>query len=305
MPFPLFRKLLADLKGMGTSSLYFIGEGESLLHDGILDFIALAKQSGLRVTLLSNALLLDETMAKGLIEARLDILQVSCWASTPEEYAANTPGTDIKNFDQLVKNLTYLAHLKARHHATKPMVVLHRPLSRRNFRDFDAMVQLAQRLGCDRVSFGALNSPKGELSEISLSPAEEREVCQALEQLHRREKSLFPRRSLKQILERYQTGEAVWEKIPCHVGWYHTRIKPDGTVIPCHRCDLVMGHLREQSLPEIWNGPAYRAFRRRTSTTAGLAALQASCDCGFCCFTDHNLRVHRYLSWLPAPWRRA
>lgn len=62
------------------------------------------------------ALLLDETMAKGLIEARLDILQVSCWASTPEEYAANTPGTDTKNFDQLVKNLTYLAHLKARRH---------------------------------------------------------------------------------------------------------------------------------------------------------------------------------------------
>lgn len=73
MPFPLFRKLLADLKGMGTSSLYFIGEEESLLHDNILDFIALAKQSGLRVTLLSNALLLDETMAQGLIEARLDI----------------------------------------------------------------------------------------------------------------------------------------------------------------------------------------------------------------------------------------
>ena len=77
----------------------------------------------------------------------------------------------------------------------------------------------------------------------------------------------------------------------------------DGTVLPCGDCNLVMGNLYDNSLEEIWNGPAYRAFRRQTWTRAGLRALGRQCDCAFCCHVLDNARVHRFFKWV-APFCR-
>ena len=71
-------------------------------------------------------------------------------------------------------------------------------------------------------------------------------------------------------------------KTPRYIGWLHAYLKVDGTVLPCGDCDLVMGNLNDHSLQEIWNGPAFRAFRRQTLTRAGLRALDRQCDCAFC-----------------------
>jgi MoaA/NifB/PqqE/SkfB family radical SAM enzyme len=138
----------------------------------------------------------------------------------------------------------------------------------------------------------------GELAEYALTPEEEKFLCHSLIQIKKRLNSLPMKHNIDETLRRYRIGEAVWDKFPCYVAWFHTRIKVDGTVFPCGQCNLPLGSLLENSFREIWNGPAYRIFRRQALTRKGLASLSQHCHCEFCCFVEDNARVHGFFRWL-------
>jgi hypothetical protein len=62
---------------------------------------------------------------------------------------------------------------------------------------------------------------------------------------------------------------------------------------------VALGDLKTQSLAEIWNGRAVRAFRRQARNRDGLAGLAArTCDCTFCPYVEDNARVHAKARWL-------
>jgi radical SAM protein with 4Fe4S-binding SPASM domain len=67
------------------------------------------------------------------------------------------------------------------------------------------------------------------------------------------------------LLERFL--ETVRRRYPhfCSMASSYLKVTPDGTVYPCCHApaELNMGNVHEQSLSAIWNGPAYRQFRRR------------------------------------------
>jgi MoaA/NifB/PqqE/SkfB family radical SAM enzyme len=108
---------------------------------------------------------------------------------------------------------------------------------------------------------------------------------------------IFPSYSIDPLLRRLEVGEAVWEKMPCYMGWITAELKMDGTVIPCCSCNLPMGNINENSMADIWNSPAYQVFCRQTVTRAGLTAMSRRCDCAYCSYTD-NGRVHRIFKWI-------
>jgi len=56
----------------------------------------------------------------------------------------------------------------------------------------------------------------------------------------------------------YATAGAV----PCHQPWTTTMVHEDGDVVPCCRSDSIMGSLKRDSFPSIWNGSAYMKLRR-------------------------------------------
>jgi radical SAM protein with 4Fe4S-binding SPASM domain len=53
---------------------------------------------------------------------------------------------------------------------------------------------------------------------------------------------------------------------PCEVPWATAAITANGDVMACCVPGTVIGNLNEQSLAEIWNGPAFAAFRSRVNT---------------------------------------
>ena len=132
-----------------------------------------------------------------------------------------------------------------------------------------------------------------QLSDLALSPEEEEHVLRALVRMARRLSSLGIGHNIDSTELRYRIGEAVWQSVPCYIGWHHVRIKVDGTVLPCQPCSLSMGNLNEQSLQTIWNGRALKDFRQQAVTRKGLAELGEHCDCGFCCYLEHNRRIHK------------
>ena len=63
-----------------------MGLGEPLLHPRFLDMVRAAKQRGLRAEVTTNALLLDDAVAAGLLEAGLDQLVVSIDGASAEAF---------------------------------------------------------------------------------------------------------------------------------------------------------------------------------------------------------------------------
>lgn len=293
----LFKRTCGELRSMGTSELVLIGEGEPFLHPRLFDLIAAAKGIGFHTTLLTNGTLLDETRIQSLIDSRLDILKVSLWTSSPEQYERTYPGVDPGGFEKIVGGLQLLADIKAEQRAELPKVVLHQPIHRHNFENVEAMVDLAHTTGCNTLSLSPLKAWRGRLASFALSSSEEEFLRLTLARMRQRLKSLSIDHNIDQTLLRYGIGEAVWQELPCYIGWFHARIKVDGTVLPCEPCELSMGNLEERRFGEIWNGSAYRKFRQQTITREGLDFMGNHCACGFCCHVEDNLRVHRIFRW--------
>ena len=297
-PLELFKKLCGELKLMGTRSLWLTGDGEPLLHSQLFDFIEVAKEANLSVKLITNGVLLDEAKLRSLIDSRLDVLRVSLWASSPEEYAQNYPGTSPATFFKVKDNLKSLAALKSELKKPTPSVILHQPINRFNFQNLEAFADLALATGCDSISLSLLRKIQGlQISSLCLSKVEENTVSLGLRGLKKKLGEIFPSYSIDPLLKRLEVGEAVWEKMPCYMGWITAEVKMDGTVIPCCSCNLPMGNINESSMADIWNGPVYQTFRRQTITRRGLAAMSRLCDCAYCNYMDND-RVNRVFKWI-------
>lgn len=71
MDLDLYRKVIDECKTF-ASRISLDNQGEPLLHPGILEMIKYAKDSGLMVSLLTNATRMTEEIARRLVELRLD-----------------------------------------------------------------------------------------------------------------------------------------------------------------------------------------------------------------------------------------
>ena len=291
IPFDLVTRLCDELKRLKTERILLIGEGEPLLHPHIFEIISKCKESGFHVAMYTNGTLLDSARIASILDSRLDILQVSLWASSPEIYEKNYPGTDPNNFNKVVEGLKSLNSIKKQRKNNLPSVFLRHPINKHNFQSIDAFVELAWSTGCEGLLFTPMRPYGGRFDSFELSAHEENVLCNSLNQLKKRIKSLPLKHNLEDILFKYQYGKRVWEKFPCYAGWTRSSIKTDGTVQPCHSCNLIMGDLHQSSFQDIWKGLPYQDFRRKTFTREGLVSLKESAECEFC----HHIRMHAYI----------
>ncbi len=125
MKWPLFTKIIDEIAEVDKNvRIWMVFFGEALLlkrrKPSIFDMIAYAKNKGLTdVVLNSNANLLDEKAARGLIASGLDAIYIGIDAFHPETYAKIRIGG---NYEQTVDNVRRLIHLKKEMHSAKPDV---------------------------------------------------------------------------------------------------------------------------------------------------------------------------------------
>ena len=121
----LFRKIIDEIAETNKDTrVWMVFFGEALIlkktKPSIFDMITYAKNKGLTdVVLNSNANLLDEDAAEGLIKSGLDAMYVGIDAFTPETYAKVRVGGD---YHKVVNNVRNLIKLKKEMGAEKPLV---------------------------------------------------------------------------------------------------------------------------------------------------------------------------------------
>jgi pyruvate-formate lyase-activating enzyme len=119
MSLPLYRKIAAEV-GAHRGTIRIFGWGEALLHPDLVEMVAYAKSQQVEfVNLITNGLKLNEALSRGLLNAGLDVLEVSLDAFTDATYRKirrNAHFAEIKanifNFLRLreeLKGCTYVA----------------------------------------------------------------------------------------------------------------------------------------------------------------------------------------------------
>jgi MoaA/NifB/PqqE/SkfB family radical SAM enzyme len=299
LPPHLFQDLCDQLGALGTRELVVQGSGEPLLHPEIFEMLATAKAMGFRVTLLTNGTLIDGNAARNLLDSGVDVVKVSLWAGSAEQYAKNQPGGNPDGFGRVIKGLGLLGRLKRERGRTVPKVIIYHVINRNNFDATAAMADLAVDTGCNGVFFSPMYQAGGQGDSTALSAEQERVALRSLARMKKHLRSLSLDENIDTALLRYSLGNSPDRFPPCYIAWFHARVRTDGAVQGCGRCDprITFGNLHQRSFGEIWNGPEIRAFRRTASTREGLASLSGHCDCQMCCFAGENLRVHRFFSW--------
>jgi MoaA/NifB/PqqE/SkfB family radical SAM enzyme len=298
IPLEMLRKLLRELETFQTREITFAGEGEPLLYPHFFDAISAAKAAGMHVNVVTNGTLLTEDVIRRLVDLRLDLLTISLWASSEKEYERLYPGTKPIYFNKVLEALKRVTNVKAKEKSQLPALRLHRPISKDNFRTVEVAFDQAYAAGCNQLTVAPIYSLKGEVTSYTLSSSEEKDLFFSLFRMKRHLKKYSIGNNIDVTMQIYRIGEAVWKTLPCYGGWLHSRIRIDGTVFPCGRCSLPLGNLSEMNFHEIWNGEAYRSFRKVASTRKGLASMKDHCLCGYCCHIRNNIRVHRIYRWI-------
>jgi MoaA/NifB/PqqE/SkfB family radical SAM enzyme len=261
------QKLCHALPRLGTREMILTGEGEPLLHPQLPEIVSLFKEAGLYVHLFTNGTLLDETTARGLIDAGLDILRVSLWAASPQEYEKCYPGVDPSKLEKTLNGVRLVSSLKAERETSVPSIVLTGPLNKHNRQGIEDKIRLAHEIGADAVTFSPFRVWSDEFSSDALSGPEIDEACHDLAESRRLVESLGMSHNLEEAILRFQLKESFWGDIPCYIGWLHAHITVDGTVVPCGACPIPLGSLDDSDFEDIWNGPRYREFRARSMRT--------------------------------------
>jgi sulfatase maturation enzyme AslB (radical SAM superfamily) len=146
MELSVFRNLLDDIARIpSVREMAFWGIGEPLYHGDIVEMVALAHARGLRTEIVTNGLLVDKTMARGLIKAGLDALVVSVDGVTAESYADIRCGGSLS---QVRANIMELRDLRGALSRKNPEIGIEFVAMRRN------VDQLAE-LGYTAFAMGA------------------------------------------------------------------------------------------------------------------------------------------------------
>ena len=298
MPVELVEKLCEELPAVGTREATICGEGESLLYPHWFEMVSAFKRAGLYVQLFTNGTLLDESTASLLLDSGLDVLNLSMWATSPEEYVKCYPGTDPENFGKALDGIEAVTRLKAKRQTRLPAVILTGPLNRHNYKSIARRIALAHERGCDGVRFAPFVDIGGEFASHDVPPGEIDTMCQELANSRTVLESLSLSHNLDEALLRFSLGREVWHHVPCYASWFYSHIGFDGQVRPCGTCLAPLGNLNESSLKDLWNGPEYRAFRAKGLTTSGLASLREQCDCSWCSYAKDSHKVYRYFRWI-------
>jgi MoaA/NifB/PqqE/SkfB family radical SAM enzyme len=147
------------------SHVHLSGWGEPLLHPRLWDMARAVRAQGLKVSLTTNGLGLNEEV-QGRVLEHLDMVAISLDGARAETYERVRPGAD---FHRLVQQVAALCARKRSLGLQRPEVVLLFLKMRSNLSELPEFLRLAASLGVDRVNAPNLDFiPAPEMEPLSL-----------------------------------------------------------------------------------------------------------------------------------------
>jgi tungsten cofactor oxidoreducase radical SAM maturase len=148
MKLETFHALMEQLEAFPQlERVVFVGFGEPFTQPHILEMIQLVRQQDLKVTIVSNGLLLDQATLREIVRLGVDRLVVSLDGVTPETYA----GVRGASLAKVLDNIRNLNEVKSEMDSLFPALGIEFVALRSNVAELERMSELASRLNASSV----------------------------------------------------------------------------------------------------------------------------------------------------------
>lgn len=313
-----FSRIVDGLRTHSPAPSVFLGGlGEPLSHPGIVDMVKELKTLGSSVELITNGMLLDESMSERLVGAGLDMLWVSLDGATPDSYKDVRLGAALP---QVLTNLATFRKVRWKKYRPELFDLLLKPqigivfvAMKRNIADLPEVFSMANRLGS--LHFLVTNV-------LPYTPEMQGEILYSRATTNN---SVYTSSPLLRVLDfpkmdvNPKTREAFYEAMRgdhylsisgASLGERNNlcpfvekgsmAIRWDGDVSPClallhdHTMYLykyeraikrhVFGNVQDSTIEQIWSNPEYLALRRRVQRFEFSPCIY----CGGCDFFESN-----------------
>jgi MoaA/NifB/PqqE/SkfB family radical SAM enzyme len=292
MSWELFCSIVDQIPNLSRAVLH--GVGEPMLVKHLPRMVRYLKDRGTYVLFNTNGTVLNERNGRALIAAGLDELRVSFDAANAESYKA-VRGKNY--FNRILKNVRAFRELQEREGHDKPRVSAWLTGLRQTVEELPDFVQLAAETGIKEVHLqrlvffndNAIGLARPDQALYERLSAEEATHIDRATALAKSLGIVFsasggasePGISLKRQDERKGDGSP-WSL--CRRPWTVMYFTANGRALPCCIApfsqrgyeNYTLGDATQQSLREIWTGPAYQNFRRALKSDQPAAAC-ASC----------------------------
>jgi MoaA/NifB/PqqE/SkfB family radical SAM enzyme len=273
MSWALFTSIVDQLPGLVRAVLH--GVGEPMLVRHLPRMVRYLKDRGVYVLFNTNGTVLNERNGRALIEAGLDELRVSLDAANRESFK-KVRGKDY--FGRIVRNVRAFRNLQEREGHAKPEVSAWITGLKETICELPDFVRLAGEMDVGQVylqrlvffdedAVGMARPDQALFERMQREDAaylrEAEEVARSLGiALNASGAASEPGMSLKR-----ESGDSPWSL--CRRPWTLMYFTANGRALPCciapfsqhGYANYTLGDATQQSLRDIWNGPAYRAFR--------------------------------------------
>ena len=122
MSFELFTKIVDECVEMGITHVRVHNYGEPFVDRKLVEKVRYAKQKGIReVGMISNGSLITESVARAMIEAGLDAINISVDAGGREVFESTRLGL---NYDKVIANIERIVRVRAELGKRRPKLIL-------------------------------------------------------------------------------------------------------------------------------------------------------------------------------------
>lgn len=263
------------------------GLGEPLLYPHFMELVESAKSSGVTVTFNTNGVFLGPDLARRFAALEVDAITFSVDGASQGVYEEIRAGA---SFRTVVDNMELLCSERDRRGTGNPQVIVSFVPMKDNVRELPELISLCSRTGVYDLCFESLlapapgwnpgyhayhhdhalaNVPRDELHDLA-------ERCEEL--AHEAGVSLHPPGLLQSWKRRPESpvdtgtggsSPAAETTLPadghgteCTMPWTTVYVSISGIVQTCCMSARVLGDLGKQTFAEIWNGEAFRSYRR-------------------------------------------
>jgi pyrroloquinoline quinone biosynthesis protein E len=246
--------VIHEAAALGVLQIGFSG-GEPLVRPDLPELVRAAREANLYTNLITSGIGLDDDRVRALRDSGLDSVQLS-FQSDNTDLADEIAGARAHQ-----RKLNVAARIRAAGIPLSLNFVIHR----RNIDRLSSMIELAQRLGAERVELAnAQFYGWAFLNRAALLPTRE-QVVRARETATAAKARLAGRIDIFYVLPDYYETRPK----PCLNGWgqRYLTVNPIGDVLPCPTAssaipDLHFENVRERALDWIWReSESFNRFR--------------------------------------------
>jgi radical SAM protein with 4Fe4S-binding SPASM domain len=307
VPLPRYLEVIEDLAHHGHHPFVYLWGGEPMLYDGSLELIERASALGLPTAIATNGTRIAGA-AERLVAAPMFLLQISIDGPTAELHNRARPGAGgADNFGDIQAGIQAVRQARQAKGANLPLIASLTTISRNNFRHlveiyeaFRDKVDLfvyylswwidPENVQAHEADFGRRfgfkpQRPAGWVG--GWKPDDYQELNRQLEEVLQRSSranappvTIIPHVVGEENLRTYYTDhQARFGYEQCISIYQAVEVNSNGDLSPCRDYhDYVVGNIKDATITELWNSPAYRKFRRSLATE-GLMPVCARC-CG-------------------------